>query len=139
MKAIHFLLGLFLYLAIAAGALALMASTHWPDGIQIVLAWAQGVPAWGRVALGTGAVLYLFVFLLTGLAWRRKRAFIVFENENGTVSVSTEAVQDYLDGLKDEFAAVAWLKTHLRAVRGALAVGLVLGVRTGRGFRSCAS
>ncbi len=131
MKVIHFVLGLFLYLALAAGGLALMVSTRWPDGIQIVLAWAQGVPAWGRVAIGTGAVLYLFLFLLTGLAWRRKRAFITFENENGTVSVSTEAVQEYLDGLKEEFAAVAWLKTRLAVQRGALAVGLVLGVREG--------
>jgi len=33
--------------------------------------------------------------------------------------------------LKNEFAAVVWQKSHLRVVRGALDVGLVLGVRDG--------
>jgi len=131
MKAIHFILGLILYLAIAAGALALMVSTVHPDFIQIALTWADGIPPWGRVLLGAGALVYLVAFLLSGLPWKRRRSFITFENEGGTVSVSTDAVQDYLNGLKDEFAAVAWLKTRLQAQRGALAVGLVIGVKEG--------
>jgi len=42
-----------------------------------------------------------------------------------------EEVQEYLNSLKSEFAAVLALKSHLRVVRGALDVGLVLGVRDG--------
>lgn len=131
MKVIHFLLGLVLYMALAVAGLALMVSVQHPPCLQSALEWARGIPPWGRVVLGVGAILYLFVYLLTGVAWRRKRSFIRFENEDGTVSVSTDAVQEYLDGLKDEFAAVAWLKTKLRAQRGALAVGLVVGVKEG--------
>jgi hypothetical protein len=51
-------------------------------------------------------------------------------NENGTVSVDTAAVQDP-ERPENEFAAVLWLKSKLRVVRGALEVGLVLG-RAGR-------
>ncbi|HOO21863.1 MAG TPA: hypothetical protein PK689_02605 [Kiritimatiellia bacterium] len=131
MKAIHFLLGLALYTVLAAAGLALMASVPYPACLQNALAWARGVPGWGRILLGMGGLLYLFAFLLTGVAWRRKRSFVTFENEDGTVNISTEAVQEYLNGLKDEFAAVAWQKTKLRAQRGALAVGLVLGVKEG--------
>ncbi len=131
MKAIHFLLGLVLYLAIAAAGLGLMVSTRQPEYLQPALDWARGIPLWGRAALGAGVVLYLFVFLLSGLTWRRKKSFITFENENGTVSVSADAVQEYLDGIKEEFAAVVQLKTGLRVVRGALEVGLVLGVKEG--------
>ena len=130
MKVIHFFLGLVLYLAIAAGGLALMVSTQYPDFIQIAMTWALALPAWARVVAGVGVILYLFLFLLTGLRWRR-RSFITFENESGTVSVSTDAVRNYLNTLKDEFAAVVWLKSHLRVIRGALSVGLVLGVRDG--------
>ena len=36
-----------------------------------------------------------------------------------------------LGGLKTEFAAVVWLKSLLRVHRGALEVGLILGVRDG--------
>lgn len=131
MKVIHFLLGLGLYLGIAAAGLALMVSPEYPDFIQMAVAWGASVPDWVKVAGGVGVIVYLFAFLLTGVLWRRRGAFITFENENGTVSVSVEAVRDYLNLLKDEFAAVAWLKAHLVVARGALAVGLVLGVRDG--------
>lgn len=130
MKAIHFLLGLVLYLSIAAAGLAIIVSPEYPDFIQAALAWGAALPDWAKVAAGVGVVMYLFAFLLTGVAWRR-RAFITFENESGTVSVSTDAVQDYLDALKGEFAAVVWLKSRLRAAHGALEVGLALGVRDG--------
>jgi uncharacterized alkaline shock family protein YloU len=131
MKVIHFLLGLVLYLAIAAGGLALMVSTQYPEFIQTAITWSVDLPGWARVLAGVGVVFYLFLYLLTGIAWRRRRSFITFENESGTVSVSTDAVRDYLNNLKDEFAAVVWLKSHLQAVRGGLSVGLVLGVRDG--------
>ncbi len=131
MKVFHFLLGLVLYLSIAACGLALMVSTQYPDFIQTALTWASDLPAWARVLAGVGVILYLFIYLLTAIAWRRRRSFITFENESGTVSVSTDAVREYLNSLKDEFAAVVWLKSQLRASRGALAVGLVLGVKDG--------
>ena len=130
MKTIHFLLGLALFAAIAAGGLALMASTRYPEFIQVAQGAVHGLPGWMRVVAGAGMVAYLFAYLLTGLRWK-KGTFITFENENGTVSVSTAAVQDYLGILKSEFAAVVWLKSHLRAVRGALEVDLSLGVRDG--------
>lgn len=131
MKVIHFLLGLVLYLAIAAAGLALIVSTRYPECIQIAQGAAHGLPGWARVVAGVLVVLYPFAYLLTGLACRRQKTFITFQNENGTVSVSTDAVQEYLDTLKGEFAAVVALKSHLRVVRGALAVGLVLAVKDG--------
>ena len=131
MKVIHFLLGLVLYLAIAAGGLTLIVSPRYPDFIQIAIGFGASLPDWAKIAAGVLVVAYLFVFLLTGLAWRRRKTYITFENENGLVSVSTGAVQNYLDALKNEFAAVVWQKSHLRVHRGALEVGLELGVKDG--------
>ena len=131
MKAIHFLLGLILFLAIAALGLALIVSPQYPDYLQMAIAFGAGWPDWIKVAAGVLVTLYPFAYLLTGLAGRRQKTFITFENDNGTVSVSTDAVQEYLNSLKGEFAAVIALKSHLRVVRGALDVGLVLGVRDG--------
>ena len=93
--------------------------------------WMQRLIPIFLLVAGVLVVLYPFAYLLTGLAGRRQKTFITFENDNGTVSVSTDAVQEYLNGLKGEFAAVIALKSHLRVVRGALDVGLVLGVRDG--------
>lgn len=131
MKAIHFLLGLVLFLAIAAAGLALIVSPRIPDFIQTAVQWGAGLPNWAKTVAGVGMVLYLFVYLLTGLAWKRRADFIAFENENGTVHVSAAAVQDYLNGLKNEFAAVTWLKSSVRVARGALGVGLAVGVKDG--------
>ena len=130
MKVIHFLLGLVLYLALAAAGLAVIVSPQYPEILQTAVAWGSGLPDWAKVALGVGGILYLFVYLVTGLRWARGD-FITFENANGTVSVSTGALQEYLNGLKNEFAAVAWIKSRLRAVRGALEVELALGVKDG--------
>lgn len=131
MKAIHFLLGLILFLAIAALGLAVIVSPQYPDFLQMAIAFGAGWPDWLKVAAGVGVTLYPFAYLLTGLALRRRKHFITFQNDNGTVSVSTDAVRDYLNELKNEFAAVVWLKSHLRVVRGALDVGLALGVKDG--------
>lgn len=130
MKIIHFLLGLVMYLGIAVCGLAVIVSPEYPEFIQAVEAWGSDLPGWAKVAGGLGVIAYLFVFLLTGLRWGRGD-YITFENANGTVSVSTGALQEYLNGLKGEFAAVAWIKSRLRAVRGALEVDLALGVRDG--------
>ncbi|HPT15926.1 MAG TPA: hypothetical protein PK388_01440 [Kiritimatiellia bacterium] len=130
MKAIHILLGLVLFLAFAAGGAALIVSPQYPDFIQMAIAFGASWPDGLKVAAGVVAVLAPLAYLLTGAASRRRKSFITFVNENGTVSVDT-AVQEYLNSLKNEFAAVLWLKSKLRVVRGALDVGLVLGVRDG--------
>ncbi len=129
MKAFHFLLGLVLYLAIALAGLALLASSQYPVFVENAMAYLQCSSDWVRMSIGLGALSYLFLFLLTGLPRRSRKSFVSFSNENGVVSVSTDALQEYVDRLKDEFAAVAWMKTALRVDRGALAVGLVLGIR----------
>lgn len=131
MKIIHFLLGLAMYAALVVAGLALVVSMQYPDFIQIAQGAVHGLPAWMRVAAGVGLLVYVFAYLLTGLSWGKKGSFITFENANGTVSVSAPAVQAYLNGLKGEFAAVVALKTRLQVVRGALQVGLVVGVKDG--------
>ncbi len=131
MKVIHFLLGLVLFLSLAAAGLALLVAPRYPDFIQAAVQWGADLPNWAKTAAGVGGLLYLFVYLLTGVAWTRRADFIAFENDNGTVHVSAPAVQDYLNGLKSEFAAVTWLKSNVRVVRGALTVGLVVGVKDG--------
>ena len=131
MKVIHFLLGLALYASIVVVGLALVVSMQYQDFIQIAQGAVHGLPSWMSVVAGVGVLVYLFVYLLTGLSWKKRGSFITFENANGTVSVSASAVQSYMNGLKSEFAAVVWMKTHLQVVRGALDVGLVLGVKDG--------
>ncbi|HOD99463.1 MAG TPA: hypothetical protein PLD40_01280 [Kiritimatiellia bacterium] len=131
MRAIHFLLGLLLFLGIAAAGLVLIVSPAYPECLKLAVGFGASLPPWVRVVAGVLVLGYLFIYLLSGVAWRRRRTFITFENENGQINVSADAVRDYLGGLKTEFAAVVWLKSLLRVHRGALEVGLILGVRDG--------
>lgn len=131
MKAIHFIFGLILFLLLAAAGLVLLISPAYPECLRAAHNVGMGLPPWARVVAGVAILFYIFIYLLAGLRWRRRPTFITFENEEGTIRVNTVAVQHYLAQLKTEFAAVVWLKTQLRVERGALSVGLILGVRDG--------
>ena len=130
MKSVHFWMGL-LSAAACAGVGAALLCWKW-TGAWVLEAVQRAVeaPAWGWIGAGALLLIWLALFLATGLP-RKKRQYVTFDNENGRVSVDLEAVQKYLNGLKGEFAALSWLKSALRVRKGALQVGLVVGVKSG--------
>ena len=130
MKTIHFLLGLFLYLALVAAGLGLILAHQFPDIAHMALDWTCNLLPWQHVLLGCGILVWLALYFVTGLP-RRRPQFIRFENETGSINVSTDAVRKYIDGIRSDFAALAWLKSALRVRRGALEVGIVVGVKSG--------
>ena len=108
-----------------------MLCWNWTEKyVREAVRWCAQVPDWGWVLAGVGLLVWLALFLATGLPRKRKQ-YVTFDNENGRVSVDLEAVQKYLNGLKGEFAALTWLKSALRVRKGALQVGLVVGVKSG--------
>ncbi len=130
MKTIHFLLGLFLYLALVAAGLGLILAHQFPDIAHMALDWTCNLLPWQHVLLGCGILVWLALYFVTGLP-RRRPQFIRFENETGSINVSTDAVRKYIDGIRSDFAAVSWMKSALRVRRGALEVGIVVGVKSG--------
>jgi hypothetical protein len=130
MKTIHFLLGLFLYLALVAAGLGLILAHQFPCIARTALDWMLARPLWQHVLMGVGILVWLALYFLTGLP-RRRPQFIRFENETGSINVSTDAVRKYIDGIRSDFAAVSWMKSALRVRRGALEVGIVIGVKSG--------
>ena len=130
MKTIHFLLGLILYLALVAAGLGLILAHQFPGIAHTALDWMLALPLWQHVLMGVGILVWLALYFLTGLP-RRRPQFIRFGNETGSINVSTEAVRKYIDGIRSDFAAVDWMKSALRVRRGALEVGIVVGVKSG--------
>lgn len=135
MKVIHLLLGLILFGALAlagiggiciAGGVSCMGE---PCQELLGSYWLALKP-WQLSGLSVALLFFVFAYLLTGLP-RRRKAFIDFQNENGIVSVSVDAIRSHLDSLKTEFAALTALKSVLQADRGALAVTLLVGVKQG--------
>lgn len=133
MKIIHYAMGALTWAGLVLAGLALVVF-----GPSQGAAWAEraaqaagGWERWVWVSIGAGAMLWVGLW---GLAWglgRKRKEYVTFENENGRVTVDTEAVRTYIRGLKDEFAAVVWMKSQVKVRRGALAVGLVAGVKEG--------
>lgn len=130
MKTIHFLLGLFLYLALVAAGLALMLAHQFPAIAHTAIGWVFGLAPWQHILVGAGLLVWLALYFLTGIPCRRPQ-FIRFGNETGSINVSTDAVRKYIDGIRTDFAAVSWMKSALRVRHGALDVGIVVGVKSG--------
>lgn len=65
-----------------------------------------------RLLLSTGlaTLLLALLFLLTGMRRKRRGQFLSFANEGGRVSISTDAIADYLAKMASEFPAILRLK-----------------------------
>jgi len=133
MKIVHYVMGVLTWTGLVLGGIALLLCGADADGTwtgRALGALGEAKP-WHWLAAGIGVLLWVGIWGLSWALGRKRREFITFENENGRVTVDTDAVKAYLGGLKDEFAAVVWMKSQVKVRRGALAVGLVAGVKGG--------
>lgn len=86
------------------------------------------------VAAGVGAILILSVVLRwVGGCGGKKEAFIDFQSEEGSVGISTKAIQDFIERVGREFAAVKSIESRLIQGKGLL--DIVVGVRVLAGNR----
>lgn len=133
MKILHAILSTLLHLALLLAALALLAVGIWgiPERFADIALRPCLVHSWRGIVAGSAALLYLALYALSARLARTRRQVIAFENDDGRVTVDTEAVRSYLSGLKDEFAAANWIKPSVSVVKGALRVSIVLGVKPG--------
>ena len=58
---------------------------------------------------------------------RKKDAFIDFQSEDGSVGISTKAIQDFIERVGREFAAVKSIDSKLSQGKGSM--NIVVGVR----------
>lgn len=81
--------------------------------------------------LGVGLVSLAVLFMCSGLPLRRRDRYLSFDNESGTVSISAEAISDYIEKLIEEFPSVVRLRAVVVPRRGA--VDLLVNVRVRAG------
>lgn len=132
-KFLHVLSGLIIWIlfALLGGALIYANGLSIENGIlghfNIHDAWLEAL------CLGGFMIFLLMLYLLTFAPRRSKVRYISFDSGNGSVSISANAVRDYIRKLSGEFSAVVSIDPKVRSEKDSISldlnVNLVAGVR----------
>ncbi|MDA0991249.1 MAG: hypothetical protein O3A51_10925 [Verrucomicrobia bacterium] len=126
MKVFHRLVGIVLFVLLAAVCVWVIRQAvhgHWAEGVATITSVDPWMGCWSAVGLLSLAGLYV----LTGIQKPTGRKLLSFDNEGGTVSISTVAICDYITKLAPEFPSV--VKLSPRVVTARNAVDIIVGVR----------
>jgi len=83
-----------------------------------------------------GAALGVVLILSVVLRWvgglgKKKEAFIDFQSDGGSVGISTKAIQDFIERVGKEFAAVKSIESTLIQDKGSLDIAMSVKVLSG--------
>ncbi len=115
-------------LLLLCGAGLIYGSYFNPDVGQLIAELLQNQ----LVAGGVGAILILSVLLrCAGSVGRKKEAYIDFQADDGSVGISIKAIQDFIERVAKEFAAVKSIDSKLVRRKGGLDIALSVKVVAG--------
>lgn len=86
---------------------------------------------WFALSVGLAVFCFGIIFGLSGVRAGPRERFLSFDGENGTVSISTIAIADYLAKLGTEFPSVLRLRPRVMPARRSVDIVLELRVREG--------
>jgi len=131
MKVLRHLAVLLVFIVLLSLGIALLVAALFPPWWEAAAGW---MAADGRrnAGIAGGACLALALLLAaTGVRRRRKAPILSFRNEGGTVSISTDAISDYLGKLVAEFPSVVKMRTKVIPARSAVDIVATLRVKAG--------
>lgn len=131
-KFLHILSGLVIWVVFAVFGVALI-HVKIPGVTKTLFDLFPPFGSWSSVGIGALAVLIALLYLVTLAPRHPKMRYISFESGEGSVSISVNAVRDYVRKLSGEFSAVIDIDPKITAekdrIRMDLNVELVAGVR----------
>ncbi len=121
-KFLHILSGLVILVLFAAIGVSLVHANI-PGVTQTVF---DIIPLQSREAAGTGGIIVLLslLYLVTFGPRRPQVRYISFDSGNGSVSISVNAVRDYIRKLSGEFGAVVSIDPKIRAEKDSISIDL---------------
>lgn len=124
MKFVHRLVGLFLFVGMLGAATLLLQE----PGVVRWLVWRVTSDAILLYSAGGGLMCLAFLFAFSGAPPRKRETFLSFNApDGGVVSISTQAVCDYLSQLDAEFPSVVRMRP--RVVTNRHSVDVICEVR----------
>ena len=131
MKGIHRVIGVLLFLGVVALCGMVLQAVATADGWGRIVACAAGTSRIEGAAAAVALLCVVSLYALTGINTQKRRKLLSFDNEGGTVSISTEAICDYIAKLGAEFPSIVRLTPAV--VTGRNAIDLIIGVRVKAG------
>lgn len=121
MKMLHRLIGLLVLVVLLSVSLIVLAtasSVEWWQNITSLVERNRPTGVWTGIGLLCLAVL----FALTGLLKKKREYFLSFDDRGGTVSISTEAIADFIMKLADEFPSIIRMRPRVMPTRNSVDV-----------------
>lgn len=130
-KILHALCGALIFLTpLVWGGLLVYANGFNTDFRDFVFGTMTDSPLSG-VAAGLVLILLVLVYLGTFGRRRSRKRYISFESENGSVSISINAVRDFVRKVGEEFGAIVSIDPKIRTERNQLCIDLDVKIQTG--------
>lgn len=130
MKVLHRLAGAVIILVVLLLALGVFYASWSADSWEIMSsAIARGRLTGVCAAVGTVCVVVLYA--LTAQPRRKKNRILSFRNDDGTVSISTAAISDYICKLGAEFPSIVRMQPIIRPRRGCVDVVVDVRIKAG--------
>lgn len=130
-KLLHALTGMLVFLTpLVWGGLLIYGNAFNNEFRDFILDSMQNSPVYG-VILGIVLVSIVLIYLGTFGPARPKSRYISFDSENGSVSISVNAVRDFVRKIGDEFGAVVSMDPRIRPEKDLISVDLNVEVQTG--------
>ena len=89
------------------------------------------VMPWMGALIGLVLILSVFLRWFGGLGGKKKDKFIDFQAEDGSVGISTKAIQDFIERVGKEFTAVKHIESKLIHDKGSLNIAISVKVISG--------
>jgi uncharacterized alkaline shock family protein YloU len=130
-KSLHALMGALLFLTPMVLCAFLIYGNGFNPGFQeFLLEGLMDSPLYGVFA-GLALLLLVLVYLATFGAARSRSRYIAFEGESGSVSISANAVRDFVRKIGDEFSAVVSMDPRVRPEKNRVSMDLNVKIQTG--------
>lgn len=130
-KLLHLLTGFMILLTpLVWGGLLIYGSGFNTDFRDLLFNALISGPLYG-VAIGILLLLTVLIYVGTFGPARPRKHFISFESEDGSVSISINAVRDFIRKLGDEFSAVISMDPQIRCEKNFVSIDLNVRVQTG--------
>ena len=130
-KILHALTGALIFLTPLVWGGLLVYGNSWNTGFRdFIFDTMVNRPVLGTVA-GGGLLAIVLIYLGTFGRGRSRKRYISFESENGSVSISINAVRDFVRKIGDEFGAVVSMDPKIYPGKNTISIDLNVKIQTG--------